>query len=150
MTRDESIPIRDVSAGEIKQAREGAAVLDLAEVAARHAADHNAAITSARSVQAHADRGALLAALREEREQLTVRLCRLIGAARDGVVRAWLDEDGRVCVLPRAYEKHITVDIGFAAPALPRHVQRPGKRWDLCSIALHSDDCDCRDAGGDR
>lgn len=35
-------------------------------------------------------------------------------------------------------------------PAPQRRGRRPGKRWDLCPVALHADDCDCRGAGGDR
>ena len=70
-SRDESIPIGTVSAEQIKQAREGAAALDLAEIEARHAErvrrlDERDGLGSFPEDE-HADIGALLAALREAR-----------------------------------------------------------------------------------
>lgn len=54
------------------------------------------------------------------REHETARVCRLLGVSREGVVRAWIGDDGRVCVLPRAYAQHVTIDVGFAAPQAER------------------------------
>lgn len=72
MTRDESIPIGTVSAEQIKQAREGAAALDLADIERRHEAAERAgqAHQAMHGDFIHADRGALLAALREARAEV--------------------------------------------------------------------------------
>lgn len=69
---DESIPILQVAPGQIEQAKERAKALDLADIEARHgrvalmirAGDTT---TYREGMEAHADRAALLAALREER-----------------------------------------------------------------------------------
>lgn len=90
MTRDESIPIGTVSAEQIKQAREGAAALDLAEIERRHAErvrrlDERDGLGSFPEDE-HADIGALLAALREARAEVE-RLRPIVEAVAD--VGSW-------------------------------------------------------------
>ncbi len=38
-------------------------------------------------------------------EQETGKLCKLLGIPRAGVLRVWLDDEGRVSVLPVAYRE---------------------------------------------
>lgn len=66
---DESMPLRTVSAGEIAEAKAGAAALDLAEVERAHAAQARctAPMNDDEGQEAHEHRGLLLAALRGAR-----------------------------------------------------------------------------------
>lgn len=54
--------------------------------------------------------------LRMVQEQETGKLCKLFNIPRAGVVRAWLNDEGGVNVLPVAYEQSITVSVGSEVP----------------------------------
>lgn len=53
------------------------------------------------------------AILRMVQEQETGKLCKLFGIPRAGVLRVWINDEGGLSVLPVAYERSITLDIGF-------------------------------------
>ena len=92
-SRDESIPIGTVSAEQIKQAREGAAALDLEAIEREQVAvppviwsQSSSDAVRAEFLRVWADRGALLAALRKARAEVERLRASLRGAGGAGLI----------------------------------------------------------------